>query len=407
MHGVHEVRPDVGGNPRLPEHAAIAARRRDDLHATADLGLLVDLEVARGLVRRSGDVDDPRGIERAVADGRGQVLALAERRRIRNAPPEPGRLRRRGARAEEPLVSGASASSSRSHTARSNKSSVPACGNRFNTPSKPAIVSSSAAWLLCRSTSASFLTSASRPISMAGIACEPPFGVPSMMNRAPGCWHMRCHVFSPGVAREHRPHDETAHGMGEESNRLVGLLGDRQHLVDRGLQLARGTRRAAGASRRGTARPCGSAPGPCTSASYPLASSPVALDPILLCREQRQAAARELQEVHPHRPVANGQLRSHDPRQHEHDGLRERCALDVVRRRDRRRSRLERPELAVGASQRRDELSRRVRPREVVEVRDLIAGVDPIPDAAWCVRSLRASPACSRPDRDRRGSRNQ
>ena len=110
----------------------------------------------------------------------------------------------------------------------------------------------------------------------------------------------------------------------------------------------------------------------------PVASSPVALTPRRLRREPGQAAPRELEDVHPDGRSASDQLRSHDARQHEHDGLRQRRALDVVGRRHHRRVGLERPELGAGSGERRHEPARGVRPGEIVEVGHLIARVDPV-----------------------------
>ncbi len=195
-------------------------------------------EVARGLVRRSGDVGDPRR-DRAGCCGWPTAMRPGLRRappRSGNAPAEPGRLRGRGARRRTgPRVSGASASSSRSHTARSKRSSVPACGSRLSTPSN--------AGNRAEQRRMGALQVDERQLLDERVAAHQHGGdrVRAAVRRAEhdeararDAGTCAAHVFRPAslasIVRTTRPPMEWA------SSRIgwLAVLGERQHLVDRG-----------------------------------------------------------------------------------------------------------------------------------------------------------------------------
>ncbi len=71
------------------------------------------------------------------------------------------------------------------------------------------------------------------------MACEPPFGVPSMMNLAPGWRHMRAHVAWPAaiasMVRTTSPPIECA----SSRTGWFARSGEREHRVDRVAQQMR------------------------------------------------------------------------------------------------------------------------------------------------------------------------
>ena len=208
------------------------------------------------------------------------------------------------------------------------------------------------------------------------MACDPPFGVPSMMKRAPGC----CADPAPGLLAvrrgKHRSHDESTHGVREDANGLLLRLGLRQLVLERLAQCLRGIRdrdapvvrerhdlvRGGQVGAEGSVRTADESAGP----------------RLRVAPQPGQPAHRQGKDVHPDGRVIDRQLGSHDARENEHHGLRHWRPLAVVVRGDRERLGLEQVEVGAAVRQRVDQAPCRVGPREVVEVRDLRAGVDPV-----------------------------